>query len=275
VSLPRLESFVGGLAGASGAPDAPDAPDAPWVTFVPGIGNDASFWQQQADDVAGKFRTVRFEPWGCGASEAPPADCSIAAIADGIVALWDQLGIARSSVIGVGFGGSTALTIAFRHPTRVDRVVACCCRPRQPDDRRQFWRDRHALAQQDGLSALTDMTVDRWLSPEFRSQHPTTDAYLRTAMRRNSVAGYCAYVGAFAEMDFESELGLCTAPTLLIAAENDHGGGPLASMQAMLQRLPNARLHVIAGSGHLCNHEAPAEVSRLILRHLLGATEEV
>ena len=68
---------------------------APWVTFVPGIGNDAEFWRRQADELADQFRTLRFEPWGCGGSQAPPQDCTIDDVVDGIVELWNRVGIER------------------------------------------------------------------------------------------------------------------------------------------------------------------------------------
>jgi 3-oxoadipate enol-lactonase len=240
----RLEAFVAG----------PDG--APWVTFIPGIGNDASFWNRQADDLSDMFRTLRFEPWGCGASDPPPTDCTIDGITDGIVELWDRLGIATSSVVGLGFGGSTALKVALRHAERVDRVVACCCRPRQPDDRREFWRERQARARADGLDALADVTIERWLGVEFRAARPDVDSALGAAFRRNSVEGYVAYIGAFIDMDFEAELPAVAAPTLIDA------------MRAMGDVLPTARLTIIDGSGHICNHEAPTTVANLLRSHL-------
>ena len=241
---------------------------APWVTFVPGIGNDAEFWRRQADEIADQFRTLRFELWGCGGSQAPPQDCTIDDVVDGIVELWNRVGIERSSVVGLGFGGSAALYLGIRHRGRVERVVACCCRARQPDDRRQFWRERQAFARERGIPALADVTLERWLRPKFRADHPKVTAALRAAIGRNSVEGYCAYVDAFIDMDFDERLSALDAPTLLIAGEHDHGGGPVEVMRAMCDVLGDARLSVIEDSGHICNHEAPEQVARLLRGHL-------
>ena len=254
--LPVLEAFV----------DGPDG--APWVTFVPGIGNDADFWRPQSDELASDHRTLRFEPWGCGGSEPPPEEVTIDDVAASIVELWNRVGADQSSIVGLGFGGSTALYTALRHPDRVNRVVACCCRPRQPETRRQFWRDRQRYALDHGMVDLAEITVERWLSPEFRKRHPDVDDALRAAFRRNSVEGYSAYAGAFATMDFASQLAGVRAPSLLIAAEHDHGGGPIDSMREMLGAIPDAHLAVVPGSGHICNHEAPEFVNRLIRGHL-------
>jgi pimeloyl-ACP methyl ester carboxylesterase len=237
---------------------------APWVTFLPGIGNDAQFWRAQATDLAARYRCLRFDPWGCGDSGPPPPMADIDVVCDGIVDLWDRWGIAASAVVGLGFGGSTALLQAIRHPDRVTGVVACCCRPRQPEDRREFWRDRADRAARDGLDELTTITVERWLRPEFRTAHPEVVAALRAGMLRNSAAGYAAYARAFAQMDFAERLSAVRAPTLLIAAELDHGGGPADAMRAMQLQMPRAELVEAPGCGHIVNWEAPQRVSALL-----------
>lgn len=244
--------------------------DAPWLTFVPGIGNDATFWSVQADALADRFRVLTFDPWGHGASPAAPADCRFEDIERGILQLWDALGVDSSAVVGLGFGGSVALALARHHPQRVARVGAFCCRPRQPDDRRAFWRQRIAAARSGGIDPLADVTVDRWLSAEFRTAQPAVDAHLRAMMKRTTLDGYCAYVGAFIEMDFEAGLEDMHVPVLLVAAEHDHGGGPVTAMREMAARIPGAELALVQGSGHICNYEAPAQVDALLasfLRH--------
>ncbi|MDD2610218.1 MAG: alpha/beta fold hydrolase [Giesbergeria sp.] len=244
--------------------------DAPWITFIPGIGNDATFWQAQAQALTDEFRTLTFDPWGHAHSPQPPQDCGFQEVLDGIFALWDNLGIARSSVVGLGFGGSVGMALALAQPQRIDKVVACCCRPRQPDERRDFWRIRRELARTQGMEELVTATVDRWLSAEFRSAHPEVDTRLRAMMQRTSVEGYRSYVAAFIEMDFEARLEQLQVPTLLIAAEHDHGGGPVPDMQAMAARIPGAVLEVVKNSGHIVNHEQP-DVVTAVLRSFFTA----
>lgn len=235
--------------------------DGPWVTFVPGIGNDATFWATQASHLGTRHRTLRFDPWGCAASGPAPHLMTVDDVADGIVALWDDLGIETSSLVGLGFGGSVALLAAARHPTRVTKVVACCCRPRQPEDRRQVWLDRRASAREHGLGALGQLTVEHWLG-DFAMAHPEVSARLLEAFTRNTVEGYAAYTTAFAEMDLD--LSGLTTPTLLIAAQNDKGGGPVDAMQALAASLPTSELAIVADSGHIVNHEAPDAVTALL-----------
>ncbi len=81
----------------------PDA--APWLTFVPGIGNDATIWQAQAASLSDRFRVITFDPWGHAGSPPPPQGCGFPDVVNGVVQLWDTLGVARSSVVGLGFAG--------------------------------------------------------------------------------------------------------------------------------------------------------------------------
>jgi 3-oxoadipate enol-lactonase len=251
-ALPAFAHRVAGLAGA------------PWVTFIPGIGNDGSFWQAQASALSQGLRVLTFDPWGHGASPAPPPNCGFDDVVQGVLAWWDRLDMASSAVVGLGFGGSVALALGLAAPARVTRIVACACRPRQPEDRRDFWRARREAVLTQGMDKLADATVDRWLSPAFRAHRPEVDANLRAMMKRTTVEGYRASVAAFIEMDFEARLPDLRIPTLLLAAEHDHGGGPVDDIRAMAQRIPGARLEVLPGVGHILNHEAPAAVTALL-----------
>lgn len=255
-ALPSLNHQTAGPAGA------------PWVTFIPGIGNDASFWQVQAEALSDRFRVLTFDPWGHAASPAPPDNCNLQMVLQGILQLWNELAIGQTSVVGLGFGGSVGMALGLEAADRIDRVVACCCRPRQPDDRRDFWRQRREVALTQGMSRLADATVDRWLGESFRATHPEVDAMLRAMMKRTTPEGYRAYVAAFIEMDFEDRLAVLSAPTLLIAAEHDHGGGPVEDMRVMAGRIPGARLAVVAQSGHIVSHEQPEAVTALLRQFL-------
>ena len=78
---------------------------------------------------------------------------------------------------------------------------------------------------------------------------------------------------ALAEMDFAARLGSIQCPVKLVAAEFDHGGGPVESMREMANQIAGAKFQVIPGSGHICVAEAPDAVTE-ILADFLSATAE-
>jgi pimeloyl-ACP methyl ester carboxylesterase len=57
------------------------------------------------------------------------------------------------------------------------------------------------------------------------------------------------------------------APTLLVASDRDDIA-PLPAQRALAELFPDARLHVVAGTGHLAHYEKPAEVAAAIAAFL-------
>jgi pimeloyl-ACP methyl ester carboxylesterase len=56
-------------------------------------------------------------------------------------------------------------------------------------------------------------------------------------------------------------------PTLLVAADRDDIA-PLAAQRALVARFADARLAVVAGTGHLAHYETPAAVAAEITTFL-------
>ena len=79
-----------------------------------------------ADDPAlDRFQRIRYHRRGVGGSGCPPEAraTAVAVHADDAVRLLEHLGVERAHVVGHSSGGSIALEIASRHPTRVSSLV--------------------------------------------------------------------------------------------------------------------------------------------------------
>ncbi len=63
--------------------------------------------------------------------------------------------------------------------------------------------------------------------------------------------------------------GRVAVPTLLIAGERDDLA-PVAAQRALRERFPDARLVVLAGTGHLAHYEAPAAVAAAITEFVVA-----
>lgn len=120
------------------------------------------------------------------------------------------------------------------------------------------------------MDHLADITVDRWLSEAFRKANPSTDQTLRAMFKRTSVAGYQAYLQAFIEMDFTDRLSDLSVPVLLVAGENDHGGGPVPDMHTMAANIADVAFTIIDGAGHIVPFEARDHVTALLEEFLVG-----
>src|SRR5690242_10691070 len=100
-----------------------DGPEGkPWVTFITGIANDVWLWESQAAALAARFRVLRYDLRGQGASPATDPPYTIDLLVADLIALWDSLGVGTSHLVGLGLGGALAQAAAIRHPGRVGRL---------------------------------------------------------------------------------------------------------------------------------------------------------
>lgn len=65
----------------------------------------------------------------------------------------------KSSVVGLGFGGSVSLSLGVTHPQRIEKLWPAAADHANLDDRHDFWRDRCTKAQANGLNKLGDITA--------------------------------------------------------------------------------------------------------------------
>jgi 3-oxoadipate enol-lactonase len=233
------------------------------------LGSTLHMWGPQLPAVAERFRVVRVDARGHGRSPAPPGPYDIDDLADDALAVLDDLEVGRAHLVGLSLGGMTAMRIAAREPARVDRVVVMCTSARLGPP--QMWAERAALVRADGLAAVADPVVARWLTPGFRAAHPDTVEWLEGMVRSHSAAGYAECCGVIEHMDLRPDLAAISAPLLAIAGAQDPVTPP-EHLGVIAARVPNGRLVVVEDAAHLANIEQPATVSAAILGHLTEAT---
>lgn len=248
--------------------DASLPADAPWVSFLPGIANDATFWAAQAAAVEQGYRTLRFDPRGHGDSESTPGDYSFDLTIADLLGLWDALGIASSHVVGLGYGGSMGIGLALQQPQRVRSLLAVACRAVMSEDFRAAWIERSARVRRDGVASFAAPTVARWFSDEFKAANPQVLQRVQAMVERTSTDGYCGYANAFIGLDYVAQLPQLQVPVTFVSGGKDFGGGHPDIMAAMTAAVPGATQVIIPGVGHICNLEAPLAFNEVLRVHL-------
>ena len=98
--------------------------DAPTIILLHGFGASLHTWEPWARALAGTHRVIRLDLPGCGLSPPDPTgDYTDARSMQLLMALMDQLGVARASLVGNSMGGRIAWSFAARHPEQVDKLV--------------------------------------------------------------------------------------------------------------------------------------------------------
>ena len=182
-----------------------------------------------------------------------------------VIALLDRLEFERVSFCGLSIGGMTGMWLGVNAPERIERLVICCTAMQLPPP--SMWTERAALVRAEGMGSVIDATIERWFTPEFRERDPETVGRIRKAFLETDPEGYAGHCEALAEFDMRGQLDAITAPTLVIAGEDDPVGTPERAA-AIGEEIEDSRVVVLPKARHLAAVEQADLVTRELEQHL-------
>jgi 3-oxoadipate enol-lactonase len=241
--------------------------DAPPVVLSNSLGSTAAMWDGPFPALEERLRVVRYDHRGHGRSPVPPGPYELDDLGSDVLALLDRLGLERVHWCGLSLGGMVGMWMAINAPERIDRLVLCCTSARLGPP--EMWADRAATVRAEGVEAVADAGIERWLSPGFIEREPETAAAVRAMLVSTPAEGYAECCGAIERMDQVPMLHLIGAPTLVIAAEDDPATPPEHGA-LIASTVPGAQLAVVKDARHMATIEQPAAMTELILGHLLA-----
>lgn len=246
--------------------DGPD--DAPALVLVNSLGTNLRLWEPQMATFSQAHRVMRYDSRGHGASDAPAGEYSIEQLGRDLLALLDAARIERAHICGLSLGGMVALWLAANAPERVARVVAADTAARIGSV--ESWTARIAQVRADGMGAIADAAMARFLSERFRQRHPAVTRQIRGALEATDPEGYIGACAALRDADLRASLLAIRAPALIIVGEDDVSTPP-AQAQELRRAIPGSELIVIHDAAHLSNIEQPEAFSRAVLAFLSPA----
>jgi 3-oxoadipate enol-lactonase/4-carboxymuconolactone decarboxylase len=184
-----------------------------------------------------------------------------------VLHLLDRLQIARASFCGTSLGGMVGMWLAVFAPERIDRLALLSTSPRLGPS--QTWLERAATVRAHGTSAIAPAVVGRWFTTAFAAREPALVAQMIRMVEETPAEGYAATCEAIATWDICERLPSISAPTLVVAAEDD-AATPPAHAYAIGAAVPHARVVVLEDAAHLAMVERPRAVARLVRDHLTG-----
>ena len=245
---------------------------APPVILLHRFGASLQTWDDWARDLEQHHRVIRYDLPGFGLTGADPSgDYTDARSIAVLLALMDQLGLARASVVGNSMGGRIAWTFAALHPKRTNKLVLV-----SPDGFASLGltygvRPKVPLMMRALPYVLPSFMLRASLAPAYANAGVMTDklfARYRDMMLAPGVRGAIVQrIGQQILMDPVPLLRRVEAPTLLMWGEKD-AMIPFANSTDYLRALPHATLAALPGIGHLPQEEAPAATVAIVRQFL-------
>ena len=231
------------------------------------IGTDQAMWELQIGDLLPHFQILRYDTRGHGASEATTGEYSIEMLGKDILALADALEISQFAFCGLSLGGAIGQWVAVHAPERVTHLVLA-------NTSAQFipranWETRIAAVVKGGMSAVVDVAMERFFSPDTLAKQNPNVASIRSVFLGTDPVGYLGCCAALRDMNHVDLLRQIKSPTLVISGERDIATPWSGHGEMLAREIPGAKTVHLAAA-HLSNIERPHSFTTALFGFLLA-----
>jgi 2-succinyl-6-hydroxy-2,4-cyclohexadiene-1-carboxylate synthase len=247
------------------------------VTLLHGFTQGGRSWREVISRMPEGWRWIAPDLRGHGETQVRPgAPCSMEACTEDLVALWEELDLGRTHLVGYSMGGRLALHVAATRPERAASLLTIGAHAGLEESAREGRRrGDEALADRietDGVEAF----VDYWQSlPLFAGLARRGDSYLAEVSGerlKNHAAGLACSLrgmGAGVMEPAWDRLARIKAPCTFVAGQLDHGY--VASARRLAAAVPSGRVEIVPRAGHAVHQERPDAFARILANHLTAA----
>lgn len=239
--------------------------DAPVVGFINSLGTDHRMWDSQLAPFSECFRVLRYEANGHGTSDRRQGSVTIERLGRDLLLLLDHLAIEQAHLCGCSLGGVITLWTAAHYPARVKRAVVANSGAKIGTT--EGWDARIAAVRKGGMAGVRDLTLRRFFSERFRSDHAGTVRQIAEILEDVDPEGYIAACQALRDADLRPIVSSIRIPTLIVAGELDIATPP-GLAEELHAAIPESEIIVIAEAAHLSNIERPDVFNERVLAFL-------
>ncbi len=240
------------------------------LLFLHGYPLSRRIWQPQLEGLLDAAWMVAPDLRGHGETEASEGPYAMDQLADDAAALLEELGITQPVIVaGLSMGGYAALAFYRKHRARTAALILAATRAGADSPEGRAGREKSAAtAREQGAGAIADAMLPKLFAPGTYASHPSLVKEVRGIMAGTSVAGIVgALLGMRDRPDATPLLPHLDRPVLVVHGAEDQLIPP-SEAEAMHALLPNSRLELIPGAGHLVNMEQPASFNAAVRNFL-------
>lgn len=217
----------------------------PTLLFAHGFADSSAVWKPVSDRFASHIR-LRPEMRGHEFSTGPEGPYAWDDLGADILAVLDEAGSDRASLIGHGLGGIACLLAALQAPERIDRIVLLGTAT-EADAAQQNWC--REIIKAGRMNALQGIAHAIFGPISRKPVDGTAGPMLELARCMESLA----------DTPITSRMANIQTPTLVLKGEQDP-----AHSESLAEALPNGRLEILPGLSHFAHKNDPETVGRAI-----------
>ncbi|KIN63483.1 Transcriptional regulator, TetR family [Sulfitobacter noctilucicola] len=242
--------------------------------FLHGIGGNRSNWDTQVSALGSMMPMASLDLRGYGDSELGAAQSTLQDYFDDIDRVMDHFGAEKLVLCGLSYGAWIAASYALQKPERMAGLVLCggCTGMSEAStEARDAFRNARQVPLDAGQTpadfadAVLAVIAGPDATTEVRATLHASMAAIPSATYRDALT---CFTNPPAALAFDS----ADFPVLMMTGEHDRLAPPTeireVSKRFAASAAPFVQFEVVAGAGHVCNLEAPAQVNRHLHKFL-------
>lgn len=236
------------------------------LVLLNGLTMSTQAWSFLAPKLAPHYQLLLFDFVGQGQSDKPAAESyELAEQADLTAQVLDALGIAKTHIVGLSYGGMVAQHFARRHGQRIDRLLLASTLAWSDEVNQRIVQSWQEANQAGGVELRFNVSLP-WL---FSSRGLVEQAGLLPRLKEIATAvdwdAVVRLMAGVCKHDARPWLGTLNCPTLVVVGEEDRLT-PLYQAAQLTGAIPDATLVELPNSGHALHIEAVESFAHEILR---------
>lgn len=241
------------------------------LVLIHGLGSSTRDWEYQVPFFARDYRVLAVDVRGHGRSDKPRGPYSMPMFARDVAGLLEGIEAAPAHVVGISMGGMIAFQLAVDRPELVRSLVVVNSMPdmvvRTLAQRLAVWQ-RMIIAPLLGMKKMAEVLGGR-LFPKLEQGELRAEFVKR--WEENDPRAYREALKAITGWSVGDRLGGIGCPVLVVSGDEDYT--PVEAKAAYVNRLPRARLVVIADSRHGTPVDQPEAFNEAVAAFLLSCRE--
>ena len=239
----------------------------PWrehktILLLHGNAENGTAWYGWMPELTRDYRVVRPDMRGFGRSTPMPRDhaWSLDRIVDDFIDLMDALRIDKFYLVGAKVGGTMALHLAARHPSRVKTVTVLSSPTRGEDggDRYRAWVE---IIEKSGVEGWARETMAKRLGATFP---PAGIEWWIKLMGKTASSTQLGFIGAVPKVDITQDLLNIQCPAQVITTQ-DNPLYAVEKVRAWQQKMANSELLVLPGKSYHVAATDPVACAKAML----------